>query len=65
MTMTESAQVRRINALCGECYFNNVSGKRYRLIRESEGICHLEGIDRRVTEVARSIIDASEVWEKL
>lgn len=65
MSMTESARVRRINTLCGERYLNNVSGRRYLLIRESGGICHLEGIDRRVTEVARSIIDASDVWEKL
>lgn len=63
--MTESAQVRRINALCGERYLNNVSGKRYLLIHEYNGLCTLEGIDRRVVDVHRETLDTSDVWEKL
>jgi hypothetical protein len=63
--MTEIPIVRRINKLCGERYFNQVSQRRYLLIKEVDGACFLEGIDRRVIEVRREVLDESDVWEKI
>ena len=63
--MTESPIVKRINQLCGERYLNRVSKRIYLLINEIDGWCHLEGIDRRMIEVSRKILDESDVWERL
>jgi len=48
-----------------ERYVNTVSGRHYLLIRESGGLCTLEGVDRRVVDVRREILDSSDVWRKL
>lgn len=48
-----------------ERYFNNVSRRRYVLIKEVGGSCFLEGIDRRVLEVRREVIDSSDAWERI
>lgn len=65
-TMTESHRVRQINALLGERYRNKVSGRHYRVTREAAGLCTLEGIDRRVIDVAREIlIDPNSAWERV
>jgi hypothetical protein len=48
-----------------ERWRNTVTGRRYLLIKEVDGACFLEGIDRRVIEVRRDVLDASDVWEKI
>jgi hypothetical protein len=49
----------------GERYENTTSGRRYLLIREFSGLCTLEGIDRRVIDVRREVLDRSEVWRRV
>lgn len=64
--MTESAQVKKINELLGERYRNKVSGRCYLLTREYNGLCTLEGIDRRVIDVARETLDnPNSAWERI
>ena len=48
-----------------ERYVNTTTGRHYLLIMESGGLCTLEGIDRRVVDVRRDILDNSDVWQKL
>lgn len=48
-----------------ERYRNTVTGRHYLLICEWNGVCTLEGIDRRVVDVARRILDTSDVWERV
>lgn len=48
-----------------ERYVNTTTGRHYLLVREMCGICVLEGIDRRVIDVRRDILDSSEIWRKL
>lgn len=64
--MTESAQVKRINELLGERWRNTVSGRCYLLTSERSGLCTLEGIDRRVIEVHREILEyPKSTWERI
>lgn len=59
------AELERINAQIGDRYRNTVTGRSYRLTREWNGVCTLEGIDRREVDVSLAILDSSDVWEKL
>lgn len=62
-SLTECAE--HVRDQTGERYFNNVSRRRYVLIKEVGGACFLEGIDRRVLEVRREVIDSSDAWERI
>lgn len=76
-SMTESAQVRRINAQClaaepertlddkRERYQHRVTNKSYVLVLELGGACELEGIDRRCIHQTRDTLDNNEIWERL
>jgi hypothetical protein len=75
--MTESAQVRRINAQCLAAepapnptdhrprYRHRVTNKSYVLVLELGGACELEGIDRRCIHQTRETLDNNEIWERL
>ena len=76
--MTDSAQVRRINAQClpgnapeqaahdkRERYRHRATNKSYVLILELGGACELEGIDRRCIHQTRETLNNNEIWERL
>lgn len=75
--MTESAQVRRINAQClasepapkpvdhRQRYRHRVTNKSYVLVLELGGACELEGIDRRCIHQTCDTLDNNEIWERL
>jgi hypothetical protein len=76
-SMTDSAQVRRINAQCLAAepapkptdhrprYRHRVTNKSYVLVLELGGACELEGIDRRCIHQTRDTLDNNEIWERL
>jgi hypothetical protein len=75
--MTDSAQVRHINAQClaaepapnpdDQCtrYRHRVTNKSYVLVLELGGTCELEGIDRRCIHLTRDTLDNNAIWERL
>lgn len=62
-SLTECAD--HVRAQTRERYRNAVSNRSYLLVKEVAGACFLEGIDRRVIEVRRDILNNSDVWERV
>lgn len=63
---TESARVNKINELLCERWRNTTWNRVFLMVEESEGVCSLEGVDRRMVKVQRKVLENPiSTWERL